>query len=469
MISTKMTAAKQVRSPFSTDAQPDQSAVGAHLLDLPGKRMGTGGPSANVTGGQSDPITACSPVSTPDKPFSTITDGVTGLPIQPATSPPVVDSADPSAALALYIVFLNDNATSERLGLSNRVQRLLGSQPADTLFQNLNGFTARLTPAQAKLLQGNPAVRGLEADQVVSLAQPIGQSNTATAARRGTSTQSTPYGVPMVWGSTNYSAANNSGKYAIVLDTGVSTQTGDLNVNSTYSRNFTSNNPFDWIDYNNHGTHVAGTIAAINDSDGVVGVAAGANIISIRVLDSKGSGLTSWITNGINYAAGLVKSGGLKGVAIQNLVANLSLGGGLNPTLDNAVRAAATPDGWGRYLRFAVAAGNSAADVDTISPANTGDHPNIYTVSAVNASRTQASFSNFDNIGDSIDDCDFSAPGVGVQSLGRTAGTLITMSGTSMASPHMAGALLMGTPLTSSPISTPVLAGAAGDPMVLLS
>lgn len=268
----------------------------------------------------------------------------------------------------------------------------------------------------------------------------------------------------------NVRRGEGSGKYVFVLDTGVSRNTNDLNINSTYSRNFTSTKSSDWIDYHGHGTHVSGTVAAVNDGDGVVGVAPGASVISIRVLDRRGSGQTSWIVNGINYAAGLVKTGALQGVSINDLVANMSLGGGLNGSIDPAIRAAATDNGAGRYLRFAVAAGNSSADVDGFSPANTGDHANIYTVSAIDANKMMANFSNFDNTSDigSNDDVDYSAPGLNIQSLGVTGG-IVTMSGTSMASPHMAGVLLMGGPISATQISNPVIAGAAGDPLALLS
>ena len=81
-----------------------------------------------------------------------------------------------------------------------------------------------------------------------------------------------------------------------------------------------------------------------------------------------------------------------------------------------------------------------------------------------------ANFFNFDNTSDtgSDDDVDYSAPGVNIQSLGMTGG-IVTMSGTSMASPHMAGVLLMGGPISTTEISNPVIAGAAGDPLALLS
>lgn len=406
------------------------------------------------------------------QPLPTMADGLTGLPLLAASGAPSVIAAatapDQAADNQLYIVFLDQPGPGTPPGLANRVQQLLGGSAAQDLLEHLNGFTAKLNAAQLQRLQQTQGVRSIEADRLVTLVQPVEVSTVKAAGGVSAAGQATPYGVPMVWGTTDFSRTDNRIKYAFVLDTGVSTKTNDLNINSTYSRNFTSAKSSDWIDYQGHGTHVSGTIAAINDGDGVIGVAAGANIISIRVLDRNGSGQTSWIVNGVNYAAGLVKSGALRSTAINNLVANMSLGGGLNSSIDNAVRAAATPDSNGRYLRFAIAAGNSGADADNYSPANTGDAANIYTVSAVDRNNTMAPWSNYDNIGDPIDDCDFSAPGVGVLSLGMSAGTLVSMSGTSMASPHMAGALLMGTPL-AGPFSTPVIAAASGDPLVLLS
>jgi subtilisin family serine protease len=399
-------------------------------------------------------------------------DGVTGLPLAPAAgTSPTWTAPGGGTAVAddqLYIVFLDQADRDGPPGLAARVQRLLGGTSAQDLLEHLNGFTARLSPAQAKGLQRVPGVRSIEADRPVTLVQPVEVAAMTSAGGSTATVQTTPYGVGMAWGKTNYSTADNSKKYAFVIDTGISTTTNDLNTNSKYSKNFTSAKSTDWTDYNGHGTHVAGTIAAINDNDGVVGVAAGANVISLRVFDSNGFGQTSWTVNAINYAAGLAKTGALSTVAVSSLVANMSLGGGLNSSIDNAVRAAATPDSNGRYLRFAIAAGNSGDDVDNYSPANTGDAPNIYTVSAVDQSNTMASWSNYDNLGDTVDNCDFSLPGVDIVSLGMTAGTLVTMSGTSMACPHMAGILLMGTPLAGQ-LSTPVITVASGDPFASLS
>ena len=476
-----MAASKSSSSFLVTAAPSYQNRASTHLLNLQASPLSTGcrpcAPAAlpaadNITGTATSRASSTFRASCPSP--SAGTDGITGVALQAALSMPFLNIAPASGNASgteqrqLYIIFLDSDALGDRPGLAHCVQQLLGVDPAEQLLDHLNGFTARLTTAQAQQLQRSKGVRNIETDSIVTLAQPFSEMKIQSTGSIGATGQITPYGAPMVWGKTDYSKSINSGKYAFVLDTGVSTQTNDLNINTTYSRNFTSSNSRDWTDYQGHGTHVAGTIAAINDGDGVVGVAPGANIISIRVLDRNGSGQTSWIVNGINYAAGLVKSGAFSTINPSNLVANISLGGGLNSTLDNALRAAASPDSRGRYLRFAIAAGNSGADVDNSSPANTGDAANIYTVSAVDGTNTMASWSNYDNLGDSIDDCDFSAPGVGIVSLGMSAGSLISMSGTSMAAPHVAGALLMGTPL-AGPLSSPVISGASGDPFALLS
>lgn len=444
-----------------TDTTANQAVVGQQATTTNGAVAGVqAAPSGDAITGS----TALQPTSV---------EATTSAALTPQTDPVTGSAQGSPSPRQLYLVFLDGVPHGNAQALGLRIRSDLGITRPDALFEHLNGFAVMLTADQAQRLQHSRGVLSVEADTMVSLVVPVdtqaapGQTSGTVSA---TAVQTTPYGVSMVWGGNlNYSTANNNGKYAFVLDTGISTQTGDLNVNSTYSRNYTSTSRTDWIDYHGHGTHVAGTIAAINDADGVVGVAAGANVISIRVLNRQGSGQTSWIVNGINYVAGLVKTGALSSVGVNNLVANMSLGGGLNSTIDNAVRAAATPDSQGRYLRFALAAGNSGADADSYSPASTGDALNVYTVSAVDSNNVMASWSNYDSPlrGDSIDDVDFSAPGVGVVSLGMSAGRLVTMSGTSMSSPHMAGVLLMGTPLPGS-MST-ANSGGMGDPLVYLA
>src|SRR5207249_626598 len=130
--------------------------------------------------------------------------------------------------------------------------------------------------------------------------------------------------------------------------------------------NYVTSDTTAWADQNGHGTHVGGTAAAIDNGIGVVGVAPGARLWSVRVLDANGSGSTSTVISGVNWVAANAKT-------IE--VANMSLGGGnsrsLNQAVSNAVKAGVT---------FAVAAGNSAIDASGTSPAN---DPDVITVSAI--------------------------------------------------------------------------------------
>lgn len=171
------------------------------------------------------------------------------------------------------------------------------------------------------------------------------------------------------------------------------------------------------------GTHVAGTIAAINNDIGVVGVAAGATVVPIKVLGSRGSGSWSGIIAGIDHVAEKGAFGD---------VANMSLGGGVVPAVDDAVKAAAA-----KGIKFVLAAGNSSDNAINYSPARTNG-PNIYTISAMWEGDTWVSFSNY---GSPVDYC---APGVYINSTWKN-GEYNSISGTSMAAPHAAGVLLLGT------------------------
>lgn len=188
-------------------------------------------------------------------------------------------------------------------------------------------------------------------------------------------------------------------------------------------------------DGNGHGTHVAGTIAAIDNDCDVVGVADGATVVAVRVLDNSGSGTYSGVIAGVDYVAASAGGGD---------VANMSLGGPYNQALNDAVEKAAN---LGIY--FALAAGNSSADASNYSPAS-ANGPNIYTVSAIDSSDVFAWFSNYGN-----PPVYCAAPGVSVLSTKKGGGTT-TMSGTSMAAPHVAGLLLFGPPS--------LLGAAVGDP-----
>ncbi len=203
-----------------------------------------------------------------------------------------------------------------------------------------------------------------------------------------------------------------------MIDTGIDFTHPDLNVDTGRSRTYVGGTP---ADENGHGTHVAGTIAAKDNTFGVVGVAPGAPVVSVRVLNRSGSGTTSGVIAGIDYVASAAASGD---------VANMSLGGGASSALDTAVVNAAS-----KGIRFVLAAGNESDDANNHSPAR-AEGSNIYTISAMSSSGALASFSNYGN-----PPVDFAAPGVSIKSTYK-GGAYATLSGTSMAAPHVAGILM---------------------------
>ncbi len=273
----------------------------------------------------------------------------------------------------------------------------------------LLGFAGDMSGAEAAAIAADPRVAYVEPDRVVALGKPTGGGGSQP-------TQTTPWGITRIGG-----ARDGAGKTAWVIDTGIDLDHPDLNVDVARSRSFVSTESTP-EDLEGHGTHVAGTIAALNNSIGVIGVAPGARVVAVKVLNRRGSGSYSEIIAGVNYVAGAAASGD---------AANMSLGGGASQALDDAVIAAA-----GRGIRFALAAGNSSADATTSSPAR-ANGPNIWTVSAIGQNDCLASFSNYGT------PVDVAGPGVGVYSTTK-GNAYTTLSGTSMASPHIAGLLLFG-------------------------
>lgn len=288
---------------------------------------------------------------------------------------------------------------------------------ANTAFgQVFKGMSARLTPAQLEALRRDPSVDKIEEEQIFSLnARPQAGGGT-------TSTQSTPWGISKTLATESYALAGNgsgavTGVRTYVIDTGVDMKNADLNrplhVNFIADRKNT--------DCNGHGTHVAGTMAAYDNTASVVGMAPGAPVYGVKVLDCNGSGTTTSVIKGVDWVAAN---------AIFPAVANMSLGGGASQLLDDAVRAAA-----GRGIVFAIAAGNSSANACTASPARIGGMgtPGVLVTAATDVNDLEASFSNYGSC------VDIWAPGVAVPSL-KLGGGVVSLSGTSMASPHVAGA-----------------------------
>lgn len=336
-----------------------------------------------------------------------------------------------------YIVVLK--APEEFAGKTSRqiLDEMISSNGVDEMYRYesaLLGFAGTFTSAAISRLRNHPLVDYIENDRVITLppfstlgrcdknpdkpgCPGSGDGGEDTSAE--TESQSTPWGITRVAG-----GVNGSGTTAWVIDTGIDLDHRDLNVNSGMDKSFLtgrqSDNP---DDQNGHGTHVAGTIAAIDNSFDVVGVAAGATVVSVRVLDRRGSGTVSGVIAGVNYVAKYAGNGD---------VANMSLGGSVSEALDEAVIAAAESG-----VKFALAAGNASDYANNHSPAR-ANHANIFTISAIDSEDKFAWFSNFGN-----PPIEFAAPGVSVLSLWKNGGTN-TISGTSMAAPHVAGILLLG-------------------------
>lgn len=237
----------------------------------------------------------------------------------------------------------------------------------------------------------------------------------------GGSDQTTPWGVAAV------GIGTPNGRTAWVVDTGVDVDNADLNLVGSaefLTAETLGGNANSVDDLNGHGTHVAGTIGAIDNTSGVVGVAPGAPIYSVRVLDSLGIAPDSDVAAGLDFVA--------ENAAVGDVV-NLSLVADPGSTiLDDGVNALANAG-----VFVVMAAGNDGADVDAtnVSPAyNNGNY--LFTVSAVDKRSNLASFSNY---GTSVD---YAEPGVRILSLAPGGGTA-TKDGTSMAAPHLSGILLV--------------------------
>ncbi|RSD31301.1 S8 family peptidase [Vibrio pectenicida] len=270
----------------------------------------------------------------------------------------------------------------------------------------LSGFSATLTKEQLKSLQSDPQVDFIEQDQIVSLDPILSDEGTQTNAVWGLD-RVDQRNLPLS-GSYNYNF-DGTGVTAYVIDTGVTNTHIEFGGRSRSGYDFVDNDN-DSTDCNGHGTHVAGTIGGNQ-----YGVAKNVNIVGVRVLSCRGSGSNSGVIGGVNWVAAN---------ASGPSVANMSLGGGVSSSLDRAV-ASAVQSG----ISFALAAGNSNADACNSSPAR---EPSGLTVGSTTSSDSRSSFSNWGNC------VDVFAPGSSIKSAWYDGGYK-TISGTSMAAPHVAG------------------------------
>lgn len=334
-----------------------------------------------------------------------------------AVTPAHAQRAGDKIAGSYICVFKPSVSRGNSQAEANRSAQAVGARVTHVYSVALRGFAADL-PDQAveRMKASNPNIAYCEQDQVMTIPpiQATGQPTGGFTAQA----QETPWGIARVGGG----VAGATGT-AWVIDTGIQYNHPELVVDTARSRTFLGKSSTPW-DQNGHGTHVAGTIAAKNDGNGVIGVAPGATLVAVRVLDRRGSGTNSGVIAGVDYVGANGRPGD---------VANMSLGGGVSTALDTAVVNAAASSG----VRFALAAGNETDNANNHSPAR-ANGTNVYTVSAFSVGDNWASFSNYGN-----PPIDFAEPGVSIKSTWLNSG-YNTISGTSMATPHLAGLLLIG-------------------------
>jgi subtilisin family serine protease len=332
-------------------------------------------------------VAACSePVATPAAPAE-------------AEAPLLRVSGAGTAIPGQYIVVFNDDVT-DAPGLANRLAQAHGATVRYTYQHAIKGFAASLTDEAVAALQRNPNVAYLEQDQVV----------TADATQSGAVwgiDRIDQRALPLSGTYTYTSTASNVRAY--IIDTGIltsHTQFGSRasNVYDAFGGN--------GQDCNGHGTHVAGTVGG-----STYGVAKAVMLRGVRVLDCGGSGSNSGVIAGMDW---------VRANHIKPAVANMSLGGGYSSSMNTAANNLASA---GVFL--AVAAGNSNANACNYSPASAG---NATSVAASTSSDYKASYSNYGSC------VHVYAPGSSIKSAWYTSTTATnTISGTSMASPHVAG------------------------------
>jgi len=299
-----------------------------------------------------------------------------------------------------FIVKLKDDrVTASAQTLGSRFGGQVGFV-YDTVFK---GFSIKMTDAQARRLAADTSVEYVERDQPVSIQAT--QVNPPSWGIDRIDQRNLPLDQRYTYNTTG------SGVNAYVIDTGVRISHRDFGGRARNGRDFVDNDAVAQ-DGNGHGTHVAGTIAGTS-----YGVAKAATIHAVRVLNNQGSGTIAGVVAGVNWVASN---------HVKPAVANMSLGGGANTSLDNAVQGAIT-----RGVTFAVAAGNSNTNAANTSPARVAS---ALTVGSSDRTDARSSFSNYGPV------VDVFAPGGGITSAWNTSDPATnTISGTSMAAPHVAG------------------------------
>lgn len=322
-----------------------------------------------------------------------------------------------------FIVVLKDDApsTQARKALLENLATQHGAKLLRTYSRALNGGVMEMTETKAKALARHALVDYIEQDSVVQLIVPIStnqqQSPTPSWGLDRIDQQLLP--LDNAYNYTN----NGAGVTAYVIDTGIYIEHGDFSGRASVGTDIINDGNGDC---NGHGTHVAGTIGGTQ-----YGVAKNVNLVSVRVLNCTGSGTTSGVIAGVDWVTTTHTS--------SPAVANMSLGGGRSTALDTAVNNSIN-DG----VTYVVAAGNSGRNACYSSPARV---PAAITVGATSETDDRPSWSNYGRC------LDLFAPGLSITSDWIAPLLTNTISGTSMASPHVAGVVALM--LEENAIATP--------------
>ena len=321
-----------------------------------------------------------------------------------------------SAALQGYIVVL-ESGTNPAAVASEHAQQL-GLQVGFVYSNALKGYSALVPAGALDDLNADSRVAYVERDSIRRV------STTQTGATWGID-RIDQRALPL---STTYTyTATGAGVTAYVIDTGIRKTHNEFGGRAVHGADTTTPIGVTSDDCHGHGTHVAGTIGG-----STYGVAKSVRLVAVRVLTCAGTGLNSGVIAGVDWVTGNHQAG-------QPAVANMSLGGGKSAALETAV-GNSIADG----ITYAVAAGNETEDACTGSPSGL---PAAITVGATAENDARASYSDFGSC------VDFFAPGSNITSASYLTNTgTATMSGTSMASPHVAGAAalyLQGAPASS--------------------
>ncbi|MCG5453575.1 MULTISPECIES: S8 family peptidase [Micromonospora] len=305
-----------------------------------------------------------------------------------------------------YIVVLKDSAVArDRVGdTAKRLSGRHGGTVARTYGAALRGFEATVNASAAARIAADPAVAYVEQNHTVSISGT--QANPPSWGLDRIDQRNRPL-------DSSYTYPNTaSNVHAYIIDTGIRFSHNDFGGRATSGYDAVDGGSAD--DCNGHGTHVAGTVGG-----SAYGVAKGVQLVGVRVLNCSGSGTNAGVIGGVDWVTAN---------AIKPAVANMSLGGGANSSLDNAVRNSIASG-----VTYGLAAGNdNGANACNTSPARTTE---AITVGSTTSSDARSSFSN---IGTCLD---IFAPGSSITSAWYNSNTATnTISGTSMATPHVVGA-----------------------------